>query len=51
MEPLPDPLAPELMVAQLASLLSVQAQPAGAVSVRLTVPPPDTTETEAGDTE
>jgi hypothetical protein len=40
--PLPDPLAPLVSVSQLALLVAVQVQPAGAVTVTEPLPPPAT---------
>jgi hypothetical protein len=48
-EPLPAPDAPAVTVSQLSLLTAVQAQPAGAVTVTVPVPPFDTTLCDVGE--
>ena len=47
--PLPDPLAPLVIVIQPTLLDAVHAQPPGLVTVNELVPPPATTESETGE--
>jgi hypothetical protein len=48
--PLPDPLAPDAMVIQLALLVAVQPQPEPPVTVTVAVPPPAVTLCDVGET-
>ena len=49
--PLPDPLAPPVIVIQVALLAAVHAQPLPLVTVNELVPPPATTDSETGEIE
>ena len=47
-EPLPDPVAPEVIVIHVSVVAAVQLQPVGAVTVIVPVPPPATTDCDVG---
>ena len=47
--PLPAPLAPEVIVIHPSVVDAVQLHPAGAVTVIVPVPPPETTDCEVGE--
>ena len=48
-DPLPDPLAPEVMVIHESVAAAVQLQPDGAVTVMLPLPPPVDTVNDVGE--
>jgi hypothetical protein len=48
-EPLPDPVAPDVIVIHVSVVDAVQLQPAGAVTVIVPVPPPATTDCDVGE--
>jgi hypothetical protein len=48
-EPLPEPVAPDVIVIQVSVVDEVQPQPVGAVTVIVPVPPPATTDCDVGE--